>query len=81
VAFAWTSGQLIYRDQPLSDVAADLSRRFAVPVRTADAPTAALRFSGVLVTDNESDVLRRLQAFAPLRVEHTADTTIVLRRR
>jgi transmembrane sensor len=79
-AFAWTSGQLIYRDQPLSDVAADLSRRFAVPVRAADAPTAALRFSGVLVTDNESDVLRRLQAFAPLRVERTAEA-IVLRRR
>ena len=26
-SFAWTNGQLIYRDQPLSDVAADLSRR------------------------------------------------------
>lgn len=79
-AFAWTSGQLIYRDQPLSDVAADLSRRFAVPVRTADAQTAALRFSGVLVTDSEPDVLRRLQAFTPLRVERTTDA-IVLRRR
>jgi transmembrane sensor len=79
-AFAWTSGQLIYRDQPLSDVAADLSRRFAVPVRTADAPTAALRFSGVLVTDSESDVLRRLQAFAPLRVERTADAVVLHRR-
>jgi transmembrane sensor len=79
-AFAWTGGQLIYRDQPLSDVAADLSRRFAVPVRTADAPTAALRFSGVLVTDSESDVLRRLQAFAPLRVERTADAVVLHRR-
>ena len=49
-AFAWTSGQLVYRDQPLSEVAADLTRRFGVPVRAADAGTAALRFSGVLVT-------------------------------
>jgi transmembrane sensor len=69
-AFAWTSGQLIYRDQPLSEVAADLSRRFAVPVRTADARTASLRFSGVLITDSEPDVLRRLQAYAPVHAEH-----------
>ena len=79
-AFAWTSGQLIYRDQPLSEVAEDLSRRFAVPVRTADARTASLRFSGVLVTDSEPDVLRRLQAFVPLRVEQ-APGAIVLHSR
>ena len=76
-AFAWTSGQLVYRDQPLSEVAADLSRRFAVPVRTADARTASLRFSGVLVTDSEADVLRRLQAFAPIRVEQAAGAVIL----
>jgi len=75
--FAWTNGQLIYRDQPLSDVAADLSRRFGTPVRAADARTAALRFSGVLVTDNEADVLRRLSAFAPVRIERTSDEIIL----
>jgi transmembrane sensor len=75
--FAWINGQLIYKDQPLSAVAADLSRRFAVPVRTADARTAALRFSGVLVTDNEPDVLRRLAAYAPVRIERTADAIIL----
>jgi transmembrane sensor len=79
-AFAWTSGQLIYRDQSLAEVAADLSRRFAVPVRTADARTAGLRFSGVLITDNESDVLRRLQAYAPVHVER-AEGGIVLHSR
>jgi transmembrane sensor len=76
-SFAWINGQLIYKDQPLSEVAADLSRRFAVPVRTADARTAALRFSGVLVTDNEPDVLRRLAAYAPVRIERTADAIIL----
>ncbi|MGZ3378506.1 MAG: FecR family protein [Phenylobacterium sp.] len=79
-AFAWTSGQLIYRDQPLADVAADLSRRFGTPVRTADARTAALRFTGVLVTDNEADVLRRLSAYAPVRVERTS-TEVILHHR
>jgi len=79
-AFAWTSGQLIYRDQPLSEVAADLSRRFGSPVRTADARTGGLRFTGVLVTDDEASVLRRLEAYAPVRAERTADG-VVLRRR
>jgi transmembrane sensor len=79
-AFAWINGQLIYRDRPLSDVAADLSRRFATPVRTADARTAALRFTGVLVTDNEADVLRRLEAFAPVRAERTPGGIVLHRR-
>lgn len=79
-SFAWTNGQLIYRGQPLSDVAADLSRRFGTPVRAADAPTGALRFSGVLVIDDETDVLRRLTAYAPVRVERTS-TEIILHRR
>jgi transmembrane sensor len=79
-AFAWINGQLIYRDQPLTEVAADLSRRFATPVRTADPRTAALRFTGVLVTDNETDVLRRLQAFAPVRAERTGGAIVLHRR-
>ena len=69
VAFAWTNGQLIYHDRPLGEVAGDLSRRFGTPVRVADPQTAALRFTGVLVTDSVADVLRRLQAFAPISAE------------
>lgn len=76
-AFAWTSGQLVYRDQPLSEVAADLTRRFAEPVRVADARTAALRFSGVLVTDSEAAVLRRLEAYAPVRAERVRDGIVL----
>ena len=79
-AFAWTIGQLIYRNQPLSEVAADLSRRFAVPVRTADADAAALPFSGVLVTDSQQDVLRRLEANAPVRVERAGSAIVLYRR-
>lgn len=76
-AFAWTHGQLIYRNTPLSDVAADLSRRFTTPIRTADARTGALRFSGVLVTDNATDVVRRLAAYVPVRVEHTGSAVVL----
>ena len=76
-AFAWTTGQLIYRDQPLREVAADLTRRFGASVRIADARTGALRFSGVLVTDNQADVLRRLEAYAPVRAEHDSGAIVL----
>ncbi|MDB5424760.1 MAG: anti-FecI sigma factor, FecR, partial [Phenylobacterium sp.] len=79
-AFAWTQGQLVYRDAPLSRVAADLSRRFARPVRAADPATAATRFTGVLVIDDEDAVLRRLEAFAPVKAEPVRGE-ILLRRR
>lgn len=79
-AFAWTTGQLVYQQQPLSEVAADLSRRFAVPVRLADPTLGQVRFSGVLVTDNEADVLRRLEAFAPVRAERKREAIVLYAR-
>lgn len=79
-AFAWTEGQLVYHDRPLSEVAADISRRFGRPVTAADARTASLRFTGVLVTDNEAAVIRRLEGFAPIRAEQTPEG-VVLRAR
>jgi transmembrane sensor len=79
-AFAWTQGQLVYRDAPLSQVAADLSRRFPRPVRPADPATGALRFTGVLVIDNQAAVLNRLEAYAPVRAEPVRGA-ILLRRR
>jgi transmembrane sensor len=80
-AFGWTTGQLVYRNEPLSEVAADLSRRFGVTIRPADRATGALRFTGVLVTDNEAAVLRRLEAFAAVKAERVSSRTVVLRRR
>jgi transmembrane sensor len=78
-AFAWTAGQLIYRDRPLSEVAADLTRRFGRPISTADARTGDLRFTGVLVTDDETAVIHRLEGFAPVKAEQIRGG-IVLRR-
>jgi transmembrane sensor len=75
-ALAWRGRRLIYHDRPLRDVAADLARAFATPI--AISPTAAdLRFSGVLVLDNEDAVVARLAAFLPVEVDRT-DAKIVL---
>jgi transmembrane sensor len=59
-AFAWRTGRLIYRGQPLSDVVADLNAQFPRPIRIADPRLAAEPISGVLVLDDEDAVARRL---------------------
>jgi transmembrane sensor len=65
-AAAWTQGRRAYDDRPLSDVAADLSRAFSTPVTVA--PDAAnLRFSGVLLLDDEAAVIDRLERFLPIK--------------
>lgn len=79
-AYGWTKGQLVYDAAPLQEVAADLSRSLGMVVRVADSQTARLKFSGVLSLDDRAALLRRLEAFVPIRAEQTG-TEIVLRRR
>lgn len=65
-AAAWTQGRRAYDDRPLTDIAADLSRAFSTPVTVA--PDAAnLRFSGVLLLDDEAAVVDRLERFLPIK--------------
>jgi transmembrane sensor len=72
IAFAWKSGDLVYRDQALGDVVADLNRYFAVPLRV-QGPAAELRFTGLLKLDEEDAVVRRLQAFLPIAVDRSPE--------
>lgn len=71
-AFAWTSGRLICRDRRLADIVADLNRRLSTPV-TVEGPAANLRFTGVLVVDDETAVLRALEAYLPVRATRGND--------
>lgn len=70
-AFAWREGRLVYADATLSQIAADLSRRFPVPVR-ADPAVADLKFTGVLSLDSPDAVIARLEAFLPIKAHRTA---------
>jgi transmembrane sensor len=76
--FSWKSGRLIYRDQPLGDVVADLNQQFARPIRIEDPALAQTRVSGVLVLDDQAAVIRRLALLAPIKALPSADG-IVLR--
>jgi transmembrane sensor len=75
---SWKSGRLIYRDQPLGDVVADLNQQFPRPILLDDRALAQTRVSGVLVLDDQAAVIRRLALLAPIKALPSADG-IVLR--
>ena len=76
-AFAWTSGKLVYRETPLPEVVADLNRYVATPIRV-DPSAASVKVSGVLLVDEETAMIRRLELFAPI-VSQKSGGEIVLK--
>jgi transmembrane sensor len=64
---SWRTGRLIYRDQPLGDVVADLNQQFRDPIVLDDPALAQVRVSGVLVLDDQAAVIRRLALLAPIK--------------
>jgi len=64
---SWRAGRLIYRDQPLGDVVADLNEQFVKPITLEDPALARVRVSGVLVLDDQAAVIRRLALLAPIK--------------
>jgi len=66
-SFGWRSGRLVYRDEPLANVVADLNRQFPDSIRIDDENLGRSRISGVLVLDNQGDVLQRLALMLPVK--------------
>ncbi|MGR4864042.1 FecR family protein [Caulobacter sp. LARHSG274] len=73
----WRQGRLIYRDQPLSQIVGDLNRLFQRPVKLADARTANLRLSGVLIVDDQDAMVDRLSHLLPVRTTKTKDAIVI----
>ncbi len=76
----WRSGRLIYRDQPLGRIAADMNHYFDRPLRLEGENTANLHFSGVLIVDSQDAMVRRLTSLMPIAAT-PSDDAIVLRGR
>ena len=69
----WRSGQLVFQQAPLTQVAADLARYLGRPVRVdGDARLAALSVSGVALTGKPEVFLRSLPHLLPVRVQGDA---------
>lgn len=73
----WRQGRLIYRDQPLSQIAGDMNRLFPRPVKLADAEAANLRLSGVLIVDDQDAMVDRLSHLLPVRTTTTDDAILI----
>lgn len=65
--FAWREGRLVYRDQPLTAVVADLNRQFPEQIAIGDPALDKIRITGVIVLDNPQAVTTRLALMLPLR--------------
>lgn len=74
---SWRIGRLIYRDQPLGDVVADLNQQFAKPIILEGPTLAQVRVSGVLVLDNQAAVIRRLALLAPIKALPSAQGVLL----
>lgn len=77
--FAWQTSHAIYRDQPLSVVAADLNRYYNKPI-IVEGNAAQLRLTAILTLDSQTAVAGRLTEFLPLNVRTTPDAIYLSRR-
>ncbi|HEX3887066.1 MAG TPA: FecR domain-containing protein [Phenylobacterium sp.] len=73
----WRTGRLIYRDQPLGDVIADLNEQFPRPIVLEDPALAKVPVSGVLVLDDQAAVIRRLALLAPIKALPSAQGVVL----
>jgi transmembrane sensor len=63
-ALSWREGKLVFHDQPLRDVVAELNLHLQRPVRLEDPALGERRVSGVLMLDDEAAALRRMALLA-----------------
>ena len=68
-ALAWRNRQLIYRDQPLADVIADLNRYFPEPIGLQDPALGERRITAVIQLSDLTSTLRAVGQSLNLRVE------------
>lgn len=76
----WRSGRLVYREQPLAEVVADLNQQFDTPIRIEGAELARAPVSGVLILDDQDAVIRRLALLLPISAVRS-DAGVVLKAR
>jgi transmembrane sensor len=73
--FAWTRGQLVFDNTPLSEVAAELSRWFDLDIEVADSAIANRPYSATLLTSTPVDELLQVIGMATdVRVERRGRT-------
>lgn len=75
-AAGWRTGRLSFEGTSLAEVVPELERYFDRPL-VLGASVAGLRFTGVLVIDNQTAILRRLEAYLPVTAHVEADRILL----
>ncbi|MEI9988583.1 MAG: FecR domain-containing protein [Rhizomicrobium sp.] len=76
---AWTSGQLMFDNEPLADVVARVNRYSATPIMITDPKVAALRISGVFNTGDVSGFVDIVTRYLPVEAVTEDSGAIVLK--
>jgi transmembrane sensor len=74
---AWTRGQMVFRDAPLSEVAVELRRWYGVETRFADPALARRQVSVTFEGETLDQVLSVIALTVGLRMEQNGDTVVV----
>lgn len=72
-ATAWTKGRLVFRNAPLTQVAARLSRYRDIPIVVGAPAIAGLKVSGAFTLDNQDEALRALEMVLPVVARRSSD--------
>lgn len=75
---AWQNGQLVFDNEPLSQIVERISRYSTVPVTVADAKTGALRMSGVFNTGDVAAFVEAVTHYLPVTASQPQYGAIVL---
>jgi len=78
--FSWRAGRLVYRDQPLADVVADLNRQFVQQIEIGDPDLGKTPITGVIVLDDPQSVMARLSLMLPIRSVPSDSGLLLLRK-
>jgi transmembrane sensor len=79
-AFSWRAGRLVYRNQPLADVVADLNRQYPRQIEFADSELGRTPITGVIVLDDQDAVIERLSLMLPIRSVPSERGLLLLRK-
>lgn len=78
-AAAWTHGEIVFDDAPLSDAVREYNRYLERKLRIDDPAVARLRIGGRFTSADPSDFLSALQTVLPVRAHRTKDGVLLTR--
>ncbi len=74
---AWTTGKLVFRNAPISELGADLRRWYGVELRVTDSSLLKRHFTGSFASESPSRVLEVIALALGARADRRGDTVYI----